>query len=152
MKDAAATYDNLMTLLGPMFESVNSAVKDVKKELEDIQGQLRMIHDASIITTDAVDALKKTSDNHEARILELETLSRDNSNGVKEFRRARALCLSGVGALAGILIGAGTWIATTIIDNKQHEEMLAIRQQEAATVERLNAEIAQLKKKLEEQK
>lgn len=150
MKDAAATYDNLMTLLGPMFDTFNNSVKDVKKELEDIQGQLRMIHDASIKTSDDIEILKKTTNTHEKRISELEATSRDNTNGVKEFRRARAICIAGVGALASLLIGFGTWAITTYLDNRQHEELLEIRRQEAATVNQLNAEISQLKKRLEE--
>lgn len=152
MKDAAATYDNLMTLLGPMFDTFNNSVKDVKKELEDIQGQLRMIHDASIKTSDDIEVLKKTSNAHEKRITELETTARDNTNGVKEFRRARAVCIAGISSLATVIFALCTWAMTTYIENSQHEELVAIRQKEAATIEQLNADIAKLKKQLEERK
>lgn len=148
MKTAAETYDQLMTLLNPQFEAFTSAIKDLKKDLGDINDKLQEIHDKAVVTADTVSHLEKRSDDHELRIKDLENTSRDNLNGVKDYKRFKAIALGAIGASVGILTSLLTWGISAYLENARHEEEMEIKRQENAQYQALNDKIEKLKKSM----
>lgn len=146
MESAAKIHEQLMTMLGPYFETVNSAIKDIKKELGVINDKLQEIHDQALITTTDIAALDEKIKAHELRIASLEDSTRINADGVNEYKRTKAFCIATVGVLAGLLTTFATWGLSTYIEGIRHKEEMEIRQIESAKYDLVCKELEVLKK------
>lgn len=149
MDHAAEFIKNLNTLLEPQFTVMKDSVTDLKDSVSTLQTTIEGLTKVVITATDDIKALKEAKDKHELKIEELDKATQENKDGVKDYKRTKAVCIAAASAVIGGIITLGTYGISQYYENKRHQEDLAYKQSIQESYAQLATLVAKLEKKVE---
>lgn len=146
MEHASEIMKQLTTILSPQFNGLNSNVAELKEGVAELRKTIGDLTTIVVTATDDIKALKEKSKENSEKIEALETVTRDNADGVRDYKKTKAACIALAGILAGIFTTIAGYGISAYYENKRHTEDAAYKQAILESYDKLALAVAQLQK------